>query len=87
MTVKAHKAKRISYGYNEVLLMGIKGVNTLDARGRFYNRIGWDHGGGHVGLSSSLSVVHNYVELSLGNCEPMIVPPCLTNKKTMFSWS
>ena len=27
----------------------------------------WDHGGGHIGLSSSLGLVPNYVVLVLGN--------------------
>jgi hypothetical protein len=27
-----------------------RGIGTHDARGQFYNRTGWDHGGGHVGL-------------------------------------
>ena len=47
--------------------MGTKGVGTWDARGRFYNRTRWDHGGGHVRISSSLGLVPNYVVLVLGN--------------------
>ena len=49
------------------LVVGNKGISTWDARGRFYNRSGWDCGGGHVGLRSSLSLVPNYVVLALGN--------------------
>lgn len=29
--------------------------------------IWWDYGGDHVGLPSSLGIVHNYVALVLGN--------------------
>ena len=29
---------------------GSKGVDTQDAKGRFYNRTRWDHEGGHVWL-------------------------------------
>ena len=32
------------------LVLGCKGISTQAARARFYNRIGQDHGGGHVGL-------------------------------------
>ena len=49
------------------LVVGSKGVSTRDARGRFYNWTGWDHGGGHVGLWSSLGPIPNYVILVLGN--------------------
>ena len=28
----------------------VKGVGTRNARGRFYDQIGWDHGGDHLGL-------------------------------------
>ena len=30
------------------LVMRTKGVGTPDARGRFFNRTGWDHEGDHV---------------------------------------
>ena len=39
--------------------MGNKGVDTWDARRRFYNRTEWDHGGGHVGLWSTLNTIFN----------------------------
>ena len=44
-----------------------KRIGTQDANGRFYNCIGWDRGGGHVGRWSSLSLVLNCVVWVLGN--------------------
>ena len=48
--VQAHKAKDVGPQKPRGLVLGTKGVITRDARGRFYNRTGWDHGGGHVEL-------------------------------------
>ena len=48
-------------------IMDNKGIGTRDVKGRFCNRTGWDHGGDHIGLSSSLGMVPNYVMLVLGN--------------------
>ena len=45
----------------------VKGVGTRNARGRFYDQTGWDHGGDHLGIWSSLGLVLNYVVLLLGN--------------------
>ena len=46
---------------------GHKGRRYLGCEGRFYNRTGWDHGGGHVRIPSSLGLIPNYVVLVLGN--------------------
>ena len=48
--VQAHKAKDVGPQKPRGLVLGTKRVITRDARGRFYNRTGWDHGGGHVEL-------------------------------------
>ena len=41
--------------------------HTQDARGRFCNRTGWNYGGAHAGVWSSLDIVPNYGCLVLGN--------------------
>ena len=48
--VQAHKAKGFGNGHERGSVMGSKGIGTWDARGRWYNQIRWDHGGGQVGL-------------------------------------
>ena len=53
--------KGVGYG------LGCKGSVLKIQRGQFYNLVGQDHGGGHVGRRSSLGLVPNYVVLVLGN--------------------
>ena len=56
--LKPTKAEGVRYGHKDGRLwVGIY------ATGQFHNRTGWDYGGGHVGLRSSLGLVPNYVVL------------------------
>ena len=41
-------------------------VSTHNAKRPIYIQTGWDHGGGHIGLGSSLGLVPKYVALVLG---------------------
>jgi hypothetical protein len=51
-----HKAQRGS-------ILGVKGVNTHDARWRFLQRTGRDHGGGHV----ALCIITSWALIELGS--------------------
>ena len=64
--IKPTKPRGLVTGNKGVVLWDV-GFGTWDTRGRFYNWTEWDHGGGHVGISSILGPVPNYVVLVISN--------------------